>query len=491
MADPKKNSESNKHVNAARMMRAAFIISLVGFSVGILILVLTGFHSRYLADDYCYSGNATNLGLFNGFWTLYTTWSGRYSAIFFLQIFGFWGRFFPAILPALILVGLSFSLNWLVTGLMRLRGSVVSGLLSWNLALGTVFFLYWLAPNRYQVLFWMNGSVSYSFPILFLITALAWILDFSSQKVSSSKKWDLVLIGILLLISSGFSETNAVFQVSLLGVLWIWSFLIKTPINLKVFRRYLCIGFWISIIGMLLVIIAPGNKVRQSLLPPSPGFVEFIKLSIQFGTDFLQDTLFSSPLPFAVIFLWVVVITVIQRYSREDAIRFPVKSYLISLCGILVTACLLAIAICSPSVYAQTAYPEARARTSGVFMLVICFLFLGEIAGNLLATWNSRFQVKINNYILIMASIILCLISIYPFRVSFLLQSDLHQASTFSTNWDSRFLDIQQRIIAGETSPIVKVIDSQHGIMEISEDPTNFVNRCAAQYFGLETIAAH
>ena len=199
-------------------MRAAFIILLVGFSVGTLILVLTGFYSRYLADDYCYSGNATNLGLFNGFWTLYTTWSGRYSAIFFLQIFGFWGRFFPAILPALILVGLSFSLNWLATGLMRLRGSVVSGLLSWNLALGTVFFLYWLAPNRYQVLFWMRGSVSYSFPILFLITAIAWILHFSSRKVSSSKKWDLVLIGILLLISSGFSEQTRSFKL----VCWVF-----------------------------------------------------------------------------------------------------------------------------------------------------------------------------------------------------------------------------------------------------------------------------
>ena len=211
--------------NAARMIRAALIISIIGFSVGILFLTLIGTHSRYLADDYCYSSNSTSLGFFNGFWTTYTSWSGRYSAIFFLQFFSFLGRYFPAILPALILVGFCISLNWLYIGIMRLKGSNVTSLSSWNFALGIVFFLYWLAPNRYQVLFWMNGSVSYSVPILILITAIAWILNLKNQNYSNPIKWKFILIGILLLIGSGFSETNAVFQVSFLGILWIWSLL--------------------------------------------------------------------------------------------------------------------------------------------------------------------------------------------------------------------------------------------------------------------------
>jgi hypothetical protein len=52
-------------------------------------------------------------------------------------------------------------------------------------------------------------------------------------------------------------------------------------------------------------------------------------------------------------------------------------------------------------------------------------------------------------------------------------------------------MEIQQLKNAGETSPVVKAIDSQHGILEISQDPASWVNTCAAQYYGLETISAH
>ncbi len=491
MVGTKQYSGSRNNINAARIIRAALIIAIIGFSVGILFFAMIGFHSRYLADDYCYSTSATDLGFFNGFWTTYTTWSGRYSAILFLQGFGYLGRYFPAILPSLILAGFCFSLFWLYQGVQKLALIKVSRLVSWNLALGTVFFLYWLMPNRYQVLFWMNGSVSYSFPLILLITAIAWIVDLTNQNDSHSKKWKMIPIGFLLLIGSGFSETNAVFQVSLLGVLWIWSLLISPRKNLMELRKFFFVSLVISTIGMLLVIVAPGNSVRQVFFPPPPGFVNLIKLSAQFGLDFIKDTLRSSPLPIAIIVLWAVVFTIIQNRAQEKSSIEISKKIIFIFIGIFATALLLAIAICTPSVYAETAYPEARALSSGIFMLVICILILGVLTGCLLTKLISHFSNRIGVRLLFISSFMLCLISIYPIRASVSLIPDLQQVSRFSSRWDNRFNEIQQLIIAGETSISVNAIDSQYGIQEISQDPSNWVNTCVSRYFGLESITAH
>ena len=204
-------------------------------------------------------------------------------------------------------------------------------------------------------------------------------------------------------------------------------------------RKYFFFGFLISILGMLLVIIAPGNRVRQVFFPSPPGFFDLIKLSIQFGMDFLRDTLLSSPLPIAVVFLWAFVLTVIKNNSPEKFTWIYVKRMMVYCIGIILTTLLLVIAICAPSVYAQTAFPEARALTSGIFILVICFIVLGVIFGSLLTKLSFRFRDKFNFSLLIIASLILCAISIYPIRGSIILLSDLKQASNFSSSWDNRF----------------------------------------------------
>jgi hypothetical protein len=54
--------------------------------------------------------------------------------------------------------------------------------------------------------------------------------------------------------------------------------------------------------------------------------------------------------------------------------------------------------------------------------------------------------------------------------------------------WDARAEQIEQMRLGGETAIEVQALDSIGTIAELSADPGDWVNRCAAVYYGVEEI---
>ena len=198
---------------------SVFFIASISFATYLAGLAYEGFFTRFIADDFCYVNPAIRNGLFNGFLEIYTGWSGRFSAIFLTQLGSISGRFFPSILPILLITGLSTSLFYfyqqffLVFGLTKIKRFAILP------AFATLFFFLLLTPNRYQILDWVNGSVTYTGPLIVMVALITWLIH--TWRLPAIKKPWLTGLGIffLALIGAGFSETNTALLISSLAVL--------------------------------------------------------------------------------------------------------------------------------------------------------------------------------------------------------------------------------------------------------------------------------
>ena len=94
------------------------------------------------------------------------------------------------------------------------------------------------------------------------------------------------------------------------------------------------------------------------------------------------------------------------------------------------------------------------------------------------------------NAIVGMAMIFLVLGSSYPLYASKQVLVDLPWYRYHAEQWDARDQYIQQAVAQGATDLVVKQLDTIGKVQEIKGRAKNWVNRCAAGFYGLDTISA-
>ena len=99
---------------------------------------------------------------------------------------------------------------------------------------------------------------------------------------------------------------------------------------------------------------------------------------------------------------------------------------------------------------------------------------------------SSLFQSKYTRYL---ASAILVIFSFYPLRAAWQTIDTIDFYRQRAAAWDLRDSQIRATQEDGLMNIAVEEFDSLHGIKEIDSDPKHWVNRCAARYYGVETIA--
>lgn len=457
---------------------SAILLAVLAFLVPLGVFALIGLQTRYWADDYCFSASLQE----HGFWPaqahFYQTTSSRYLVILMVALSELFGVQTISWIPLINLAFLGLAFFACLRALGRLAGLVESDWVPLMAGLGLLFFLVLLAPNRLQAFYWRSGLLTYSFPISLLLFNLSGLLNVWRR--SRATLLTTVLAFVLALLAGGASETFVALQTAVLGLLGL--ILLSHP---RGRRRHAALT-WLtaalvgSLLALVVLVLSPANAYRQAIFPAPPSLFGLLGMSFSNAARFVGSSLLSLPVPHVVLFL----------FGAFFGLRLPVQRGGVghgkALLGILAITYVLLVAVVSPSAYAQSTWPEARALILARLVLVV-----GVFALGLLLAWMGRdalgTRLTLFQSTWLSLSLLLAL-SFYPLRSAWQELPAVEPAQQWARAWEARHAYLLNQPASGLVHTVQ--FDSLGRLLEIGPDPTNWVNVCAARYYQLEAIRA-
>jgi hypothetical protein len=466
--------------NYKNLILAAFIAI---FLVLISILAIKGSYSRYAQDDYCYGYRFRNSNFWkaqvDSFFQTAEYNSNRYSLTMFnglAELVG--GPKFVPFFPALVMVSWVCILIYIVSLFIKIRRNI---LIFITAALAIVFFTFILSPNIYQVLFWLAATNTYTTPTIISTLILGRILHFTSTgKFTIFNMAEVVFLNIL---AGGFSETSTAW----LLVLWLCTFaafLFFSPKGLfKNAKWPLILAIAGTLVAIVIMMVNPTNSARASSYH-SQDLLGGLWNSFSYGILFIKRSIKFSPLPFgfiAILGFWLSA----QSKSVEEV---SWKRRLFTIVVILAITYLLCAADMAPSVILTDSYPGARQLFPATFSLILGMFASSWISAKLILPLVTRIiPQKVVSGILLAAGIVMLIYLGTTFPQAYE-KLPLYQARAAA--WDARQKMILDAKSAGQVHITVPEFDSIYGITELGTNSENWVNRCAAWYYGVKSISA-
>jgi hypothetical protein len=321
-----------------RWTSSVVLAAVLTSATGLVAYAYTGVFTRYWADDFCIADSVQEKGLIGAqaFW--WENWTGRYSSVFLSDALTLLGvGAVPYFAFVLLAAGLLI-LWWLFVQISRLafgRPFALASLLCAELIL-----LAYLgaAANLTESVYWLAGATNYTLPLLvFALLAgyIAWSLRVSDER---NRWWHRVGALALTFVGAGFSETYMVWQTTLLLLAWCASWLLWRPGSQRELSALLLAALTGSIIGGVLVYIAPGNEIREAQLAAPLPISEVVSTSLERAAEITRSFLLTREMLLLVPAAFLVALlcpTALEDKSsdRKTAVRLAVVAaiaYLLS-----------------------------------------------------------------------------------------------------------------------------------------------------------------
>ena len=476
------------------------IIKWAGIVLGVSMVIPLGVHAyvggfaRYIADDFCTLGTLRDLGFFGSQMNWYENWSGRFSFTFIVNLTQLAGPKLTSILPALALALWLLVVTCLILRWQHWLRNPRSIILAFALSGLVIFATLEGSPNVYQSLYWQTGMLTYTLPLILLSAYLGWLLFFADglqDKIPHS--WAIPASGAATFVFGGFSETYVSVQTALLIALFILSTIMLKGKKRRQVNAFLGAGIVGSVLAMLVIVLAPGNLVRRSLMPPSPDILLLIKKSLK--DVYIFSVISFRRQPFIVVLSIFLPALVGILTFPERSVKKPLRSgdwvrWFFPLVVIPILTAALILASIMPSEYAISSYPDGR-----VLIMPAYFLFIG------LALWGLSLGSRLRSLIVIKMDWILSTSSlVFGLAVSALLVFGFVSAMTltdqvpiarqYAQAWDKR--DRTLKNFAEDQDEPIPVPSLRHMgfLAEIGYDPDEWINRCVAQAYGVDAVVA-
>lgn len=480
------SNSKNQHY----LLHLIIVVGSASLGLALLCFAYIGTFSRYYADDYCISGSV----VVNGFWRAqvasYIGWSNRYTATFFTSISDVFGRYAIRVWPGLIMLLLLLTLIWMFREIARSLRLEFSNWAMLPVAAAIVFLVVLGSPQRYQTVYWRMGLFTYTLPLFFLVCLIGLVIHLARKAIQSRHRlWAWMLVcGVLAFIAGGFSETYLMLQVGLLSLstLGVW-FFIKREVRFR-WLPFLISSLVGSLLALVVVLAAPGNVIRQANMPPPPDLAKLVNLSLRYAWDFIRYSVKGLPIPTFFCFLYVSLLAwfLLSRHANIKAPSLSIRRLLGAVLITLMVGYLVIVCTVIPSVYAESAYPEARALMVSYFVLACMVVVIGWLTGWIavsLIPWN-------RSYARWGVALALFLLSVYPFRMTWKAYLEVPVYQARAALWDTR--DGQINLMRGQGLLNIEVpgMDSANGLMEMNDNLATWVNVCAAQFYGVDSFIA-
>ncbi len=273
----------------------------------VALFTMLCFQSRLATDDYWYIWNVNKYGIVKCVGSQYMGWCGRYVSEFMryvlyrnLQINQTWYFLFPLTSIILLVCGVQKALGG-ITNYLHFSIPLVQ---KWLASLSFSALLFFLSIDKGECWFWYNALNDY----LLCIVAFVWGVGFLFQTQYVLASYFGIIV--CMIYTGGGSEVfSAIF--SLIATFYLiicyrkagsFSAFVSSTINKK-----LVVFYFALTLAFLVVVVAPGNYARASLLPPSNFFYSFViatKSCIKFIVLFVPPQL-PYIIAFLVLFLLI------------------------------------------------------------------------------------------------------------------------------------------------------------------------------------------
>jgi hypothetical protein len=265
--------------------------------IPIILHAYLGSFTRLIADDYCSIYNARALGVFGTALFWYRTWAGVFARSLINQILLWIGPYqMWIIVPGALLI-------WLVVTTIAIRLALKnefnSGERGWiALAISAIFLfiVLLLSPSPNQSLYWWGGLSAYAVPLI-LGTIYLILFLLLAQRTWDKKRiiaWSFLSF-LLTFGLGGVSESFTPIFIACVASALSWGWLNKQLRPRQIGFWFLGSGFIGAALALMFMVTAPGNAIRQTFYPPSPGIAEIFQIATRGYFEFITSLIVETP----------------------------------------------------------------------------------------------------------------------------------------------------------------------------------------------------
>lgn len=476
------------------------------FAVPLVAHAYAGTASRYVGDDYCAGYVFRDHGALGGQWWFYRYWGAVPTTVLLMSLTDLGGARMAAVLPSLAIALWVVAAAWAVRCVARLAG------LAWgwwpSLLMGEVIVYATIqdAPNVIQSLYLRVPMLAYAGPLIAATVYAGMLAALCQRRVVSAA--GALASAVVAFVAGAFGPVYVAMQTVALAAGAFVVSVAPARDGRRPMRRLLLAGVAGSIASLAFVALAPGNAARQQHFPHPPGWPAVIVWSVLYAVfmfarpllpllrptitalapmmlggepSWLAKALEMSTSPATVLIAIGVPAVIVWIAIGHRTPRVAPAMARWALIGLPALAFGLVVASMAPGAYGTSAPPPPRALIIPQFVIVCAAVTWGCA---LAATLRSRPSVPLG-----VAAAAVVLIAIWQPIAS--TRHTLQQAGelrAWAARWDETDRRLRLARANGETTAIVPAVGSIGGVGSISPDADDWVNVCAAQYYGLERI---
>jgi len=313
------------------------------------------------ADDFCFQERALRLGFLGAQADWYTTWSGRYTATALISGLMLAGTSWYS--PALVLVALS----WLVSIWLLLAACAGDAFAKRDVVLASVtaFVMYGaFAPKPNGAFYWASGALTYQMASTLLVLMLAMNIRLTRAGGRGGTGIGLaVSIAVNVLLGLGLAGTNE--TVPLLAMMLLATgAVVAHRLGSRAVLPWLA-GLSGVAIGLVLVVLAPGNEVRWQYFPEGQNLIRALPRTAVRTLRFIVRESANPALWLAAALSAAPLWSCLTEATRDWVIKRRGWSILLALWVAMVAACFF------PAEYAVGAGPPGRARNIAFVVILL------------------------------------------------------------------------------------------------------------------------
>lgn len=485
---------SHKSSDRSFLYNLLFFAAILALLVPLTTHAILGSYTRYIADDWCTAATVHSQGLIRAQSTWYMNWSGRYAFTFSVSLIELIGIRLVPYLPTLAL-GLWLAVTTWAVYPFRVWGSGSFAILfSLLLASLLIFTVLESIPNVHQSLYWQTGMLTYIAPLIFATITLG-IFNRNLRRATTHRlRGSALFLAVLATIAGGFSEMYVAMQTTAFLIAIVIFLMITSDDRKRLIISLLVAGLLGSIVSMALIFFAPGNEIRQALTPDSPGLFSVIGSSLNFALRFIGKSILFSPVPTSLaLFIPTLITFTLPLFGGGSGDTHPCLNQRRLFSFLLlspVVAYLLIASSMAPSVYGVSAFPEDRTLTIPQFILNSTIIFWGSVGGLTLKKRSGWIVKQKTRITIIGCCLVAGLLFLGPILSANRNFTQVPTLRAYADRWDARDRQIRAVQKSGATQLTVPALGFTGGLADIKDDPDYWVNRCFADYYGLETVTA-
>lgn len=483
-------------LNNARANLAGALV-ILALLAPLVALAYIGLFTRYMADDYCTAAIVHQYGFINSQVDWYWSWTGRFSYSFMVAVAGLLGSPVVPFLPLTVLVCWVCVTGWSAYQIALMAKWPRPLLTSMVLAELIVFATLDGTHHVVQSLYWQSGMLNYTIPLVILtiyVGVVGYVLR--RRRPIATVSPPAIAALVLTLVAGGFTEAYMFVQTGglLIGAVVCYK---AAPGTLRRAALPLVIaGLAGALIATCIVVLAPGNLVRQSHFAAPPNSLRLVQRSFYYAAGFIPYTILRSPLTTLLsVMLPALLGYYFQSVRRDRGSELKFRSVVYLIVFSLVVGFVLILACTLPGVYGTSGFLPERARLIPQFVIVCVAVFDGYLSGAMLAAWLTALR-NTSSWPLAAGSValvtLLILSPIAAARKTFALRT---RAEAGAAVWDQMDRDVRAAKSRGGMDLVVPAVDdveSRLGAhrteLQIERDPRNWKNKCVAEFYGVNSI---